>query len=54
MTYSTDFRRKVLEVKEEENLTIVEVAVRFKIAVASVVRWGKVLDLLQKYEIMGK
>ena len=77
MTYSTDFGRKVLEVKEEENLTIVEVAVWFKIAVASVVRWGKVLeanhkrkrspqidmealkrdvelDLLQKYEIMGK
>ena len=44
MTYSTDFRRKVLEVKEEENLTIAEVATRFKIAVASVVRWSKVLE----------
>ena len=48
MTYSTDFRRKVLEVKEEENLTIVEVAVWFKIAVASVVRWGKVLEANRK------
>lgn len=44
MTYSTDFRRKVLEVREEENLTIAEVAERFKIAVASVVRWSKVLE----------
>ncbi len=41
MTYSLDFRRKVLSVREEEGLTIAEVAIRFKIGVASVTRWIK-------------
>ncbi|EIJ42066.1 Transposase [Beggiatoa alba B18LD] len=44
MTYSTDFRKKVLKVKQEENLTIAAVAKRFQIAIASVVRWSKVLE----------
>lgn len=44
MTYSTDLRRKVLEVKKEKNLTIKETANRFKIAVASIMRWSKVLE----------
>lgn len=39
MTYSLDFRRKVLAVREEEGLTIAEVAERFCVGVASVVRW---------------
>lgn len=41
MTYSLDFRRKVLSVRDKENLTISEVASRFDIGVASVVRWLK-------------
>ncbi len=41
MTYSSDFRRKVLSVREKEGLTIAEVAVRFCVGVASVVRWLK-------------
>ncbi|ALG68942.1 IS630 transposase-related protein [Beggiatoa leptomitoformis] len=44
MTYSIDFRRKVLKVKQEENLTLAAVAKRFQIAIASVVRWSKVLE----------
>ena len=44
MTYSTDFRERVLKVRQEENLTIAEVAKRFQIAIASVVRWNKVLE----------
>lgn len=41
MTYSIDFRRKVLSVRERECLTIAEVAARFDVGVASVVRWLK-------------
>ena len=41
MTYSLDFRRKVLSVREKEGLTIIEVASRFNVGVASVVRWLK-------------
>jgi transposase len=39
MTYSIDFRRKVLSVRERDDLTIAEVAARFCVGVASVVRW---------------
>ena len=41
MTYSVDFRGKVLSVREKEGLTIAQVAARFDIGVASVVRWLK-------------
>lgn len=41
MTYSLDFRRKVLSVREKEGLTIPEVALRFCVGVASVTRWLK-------------
>lgn len=39
MTYSLDFRRKVVTVREKEGLTIAEVAARFCVGIASVVRW---------------
>lgn len=41
MTYSIDFRRKVLSVREKEGLTMQEVASRFDVGVASVMRWVK-------------
>lgn len=41
MTYSTDLRRKVLSIKEQENLTTTEVAKRFGIGTANVSRWNK-------------
>jgi transposase len=41
MTYSSDFRRKVLSVREKEGLTIAQVATRFCVGVASVTRWVK-------------
>ena len=44
MTYSSDFRRKVLSVREKEGLTIAEVAARFCVGVASVTRWLKTPD----------
>ena len=44
MTYSIDFRRKVLSIKDEEDLTIEETAKRFHIGVASIVRWSSRLE----------
>lgn len=41
MTYSSDFRRKVISVREKEKLTIAEVASRFHVGIASVTRWLK-------------
>ena len=44
MTYSLDFRRKALSVREQEGLTIAEVATRFGVGSASVVRWLKKVE----------
>ena len=41
MTYSVDFRRKVLEIKERDGLSIEEAAVRFGVGQAGVFRWTK-------------
>ncbi len=41
MSYSLDFRHKVLSTRKEEGLTIAEVAGWFKIGIASVTRWIK-------------
>lgn len=48
MTYSLDFRKKVLQIKQEEGLTCKEVSERFKIGIMSVVRWGKRLEAQTK------
>lgn len=44
MTYSLDFRTKVLTVRETENLTISEVSTRFGVGIATVVRWIKRIE----------
>jgi len=44
MTYSIDFRQKVLWIKEQENLTGTETAVRFGIGVASITGWNKQVE----------
>ena len=44
MTYSPDFRQKVLAIKEQEGLTQAEAAVRFGIGLASITRWNKCLE----------
>ena len=41
MTYPISFRRKVLSVREQEKLTIVQTAARFCVGIASVTRWIK-------------
>jgi transposase len=44
MTYSLDFRQKVLSIKEQEGLTGAETAVRFGIGAASITRWNKQIE----------
>ena len=39
MTYSTDFRRKVLEIKEREGLSFEKTAALFGVGKSSVQRW---------------
>ncbi|MBX3327161.1 MAG: IS630 transposase-related protein [Nitrospira sp.] len=39
MTYSIDFRKKVLKIREKEGLSIEGVAIRFGVGKASVMRW---------------
>ena len=48
MSYSVDFRRKVLEIKEREGLSFEEAAVRFGVGQASVFRWSKRLHPCRK------
>ena len=44
MTYSLDFRKKALLIKEKENLTFEQTAERFGIGIASLVRWSNRLE----------
>lgn len=44
MTYSLDFRKKVLQIKAEERLSCEEVSKRFKIGIMTVVRWGQRIE----------
>jgi len=44
MTYSIDFRRKVLEIKEKEGLSVAEAAQRFGIGTATITRWHNRLE----------
>ncbi len=39
MTYPLTFRQKIPEIREREELTIAQIAARFDVGVASVVRW---------------
>lgn len=44
MGCSVGFRERVLKVKADDKLSYAEVAARFKIAIASVVRWHNRLE----------
>lgn len=48
MTYSRDFRKKVLTIREKENLSMAKVAKRFSVSLASVLRWSKNLEAKTK------
>lgn len=48
MTYSVDFRRKVLEVKEKEGLTFEETSKRFCVGKNSIFLWSKKIEPIKK------
>ena len=41
MTYSIDFRKKVLQIRKEKGLSILETGELFKISPTSIVNWSK-------------
>ena len=41
MTYSLDFRRKVLTIRSEEKLSMAKTAKRFGVGITSIMRWVK-------------
>ena len=50
MTYSLDFRQRVLSIREKENLTLKETAKRFRLGMASLVRWSNNIEPKRKRE----
>lgn len=48
MTYSRDFRMKVLAVREQENLSMAKVAKRFGVGLKSVLRWSQNIESITK------
>ena len=48
MTYSLDFRKKVLKTKTKQGLSFEKVAARFCISKSAVVRWSKNLEGVNK------
>lgn len=48
MTYSLDFRQKVLKVKAEEGLTFEETAKRFRVGKNSIFLWSKNIEAVKK------
>ncbi|NJO16452.1 MAG: transposase [Thioploca sp.] len=44
MTYSIDFRKKVLSIKQQDQLTFSETAQRFGVGQATVVRWSQHIE----------
>ncbi len=48
MTYSLDMRHQVLKVRREECLSMNQVAKRFGLSLASVMRWSKTLEPVTK------
>jgi transposase len=41
MTYSIDFRKRVIRVQKDEGLTFKQTAEHFRIGIASLTRWHK-------------
>ncbi len=48
MTYSLDMRKQVLKIRQEEGLSMAQVALRFGVGVASVMRWSNNIECIKK------
>ena len=44
MTYSLDFRKRIIKIQKDEGLSFKETANRFKIGIASLTRWHKKVE----------
>jgi transposase len=44
MTYSIDFRQKVLKIREQENLSMAQASKRFGVGIRSILRWSKKIE----------
>jgi len=44
MTYSLDFRKKALLIKDKEGLSFAKTSKRFDVCIATLVRWTKKLE----------
>ena len=47
MSYSRDFRSKVIKTREIENLSMAKVAKRFGVGLGSVMRWSKNIEAIK-------
>ena len=54
MSYSRDFRSKVIKTREIENLSMAKVAKRFGVGLASVLRWSKNIEAIKKRNIANQ
>lgn len=52
--YTLDFRKKVFEIKEKENLTFEEVSKRFHIGIATLFRWQKNIEPITKRNVKSR
>ena len=48
MCYKIDFRKKVLSIRDKENLSIKETAKRFGVGIANIERWLKKIEPCSK------
>jgi transposase-like protein len=54
MTYSKDFRKKILQVREKEKLSMADTAKRFDVCTNSVMRWSKNIEAKKKRDRESK
>lgn len=52
--YTLDFRKKVFEVKEKENLTFEEVSKRFHVGIATLFRWQQNIEPITKRNVQSR
>lgn len=51
MSYSIDFREKVLAIKEEKKLSIRETATYFKLGISTVARWLQRIEIKRRPDV---
>jgi len=52
--YSLDFRKKVFEIKEEENLSFEDTSKRFHVGIATLFRWQQRMEPIIKRNVFSR